>query len=182
MPELNIGPPPTASRHGLMITLGVLLLLGGGLAFYYSRQVAHLSVPHVETYQTQVVFKSFSIALGQKTENDLYVMPTLRVQNGYRVPLFLQDFKSTLIFADGSELNADAVNKKDLAEVVRMFPDIRPKMTPMLDRDTEIVPGATAEGMVVLQFPISKEEWDKKKSAGLTVSFYHQAPLTVAIP
>ena len=40
-----------------------------------------------------------------------------------------------------------------------------------LRRDTQIQPGQSVDGMVVFSYPISRDEWEKRKSMQVTISF-----------
>jgi hypothetical protein len=44
-----------------------------------------------------------------------------------------------------------------------------------------IAPGKSAEGMVLLHFPITKAVWDSRRTAVLNVDLYHQGEQTVLI-
>ena len=120
--------------------------------------------------------------MGTTSQDDLYVMVTLRVQNGLKIPIFIKGFSGKLTDAGGGEGETDAVEKPDFPVIYSNFPAVKALATTTLDRETTIAPGASAEGMVMLHFPVTKDLWEKRKEAALTVAFYHQDSLSVRIP
>jgi hypothetical protein len=75
-----------------------------------------------------------------------------------------------------------AIQKMDLDNVYMAFPALKPLSGPPLLRESSIEPGGHAEGMVLLNFPLTEADWNQRKTATVTVSFYHQDPFTVTIP
>jgi len=52
--------------------------------------------------------------------------------------------------------------------------------TPLL-RETVIDPGQSAEGMVILHFPITQSVWDHRRTTVLNVNLYHAGDQPVII-
>ncbi len=72
--------------------------------------------------------------------------------------------------------------EKDLPNIYTSFPALKSLASRPLLRETLIAPGASAEGMVLLQFPITQDVWNHRKSAVLNVDLYHQGNFPVSIP
>ena len=53
--------------------------------------------------------------------------------------------------------------------------------TPLL-RETMIGPGKSAEGMILLRFPVTQEVWDRRRTAVLNIDLYHQGNQSIIIP
>lgn len=132
------------------------------------------------------VYKSLSKVVGHEDEaqDDLYVVTTVRIDNRLKIPLTINEITGTLTPADESvdPITSTAVEKSDLDNLYITFPALKPLSSAPLLRETAIEPGGHAEGMVLLHFPITKDDWDKSKSASVTINFYHQDPLTVPLP
>ena len=163
-----------------------LLVLGvaGYLIYHFTpHTTADLRITHTSTWQAHTVFKSDTILVGQdKAEDATYVLATLRIDDRLRLPLFLKDFTATLTTADGQTLTTAAAEQSDLQPLLTTFPQLKALATAPLLRDTQIDPGHSAEGMIILQFPITQDAWNKRQSATLSVDFYHQAPQIVTLP
>ncbi|HEY0264074.1 MAG TPA: hypothetical protein VGC07_06095 [Granulicella sp.] len=184
MADLNLYPT-TRRSLAVPVVLAVLILAVIGAAVYHfiPKDTAELAVTKSATWQSHVVFKTDTILVGRDTaEDDLYVVATLRITDTLHIPIFLKDLTGTLTTADGQRLEASAVEKNDLPNLFTSFPQLKPLAGTPLLREITIQPGESAEGTVLLRFPATQEAWNKRKSAALTVSYYHQDPQTIPIP
>jgi hypothetical protein len=181
--ELKFAQP--ARRNLLAPVLLAFLILGIVLALlirFTPHKTADLTVIHTTVYPVHTVFKSDSIVVGnQHTEDDLYVLTTLRIDDRLHLPLFLKDFTATLTTAEGEEITTSAVEQRDLANVYTSFPDLKALATDPLLRDTMIAPGQSAQGMVLLHFPVTQTVWDHRRTAVLNIDLYHQGEQQVLI-
>lgn len=183
MSDLKFAQP--ARRNLLVPVLLSFLILGIVLALvlrFTPHKTADLTVTRTAVYPTHTVFKSDSIVVSnQRTEDNLYVLTNLRIDDRLHLPLFLKDFTATLTTADGEEITTSAVEKGDLDNVYTSFPGLRTLASEPLLRDTMISPGQSAEGMILLHFPVTKEVWDHRRTAVLNVDLYHQGEQQVLI-
>ena len=185
MPVSDLKFAQPARRNLLVPVLLAFLILGIVLALvlkFTPHKTADLTITRTIVYPTHTVFKSDSIIVGnQHAEDALYVLTTLRIDDRLRLPLFLKDFTATLTSAEGEEVTTSAVEKLDLDNVYTAFPGLKPLASEPLLRDTMISPGQSAEGMILLHFPITKDVWDHRRSAVLNVDLYHQGEQQVLI-
>jgi hypothetical protein len=185
MPVSDLKFAQPARRNLLVPVLLAFLILGIVLALvlkFTPHKTADLSITRTTIYPTHTVFKSDSIVVAnQHTEDTLYVLTTLRIDDRLHLPLFLKDFTATLTTAEGEEITTSAVEKQDLDNVYTSFPELKPLASEPLLRDTMISPGQSAEGMILLHFPVTKEVWDHRRSAVLNVDLYHQGEQEILI-
>jgi hypothetical protein len=181
--DLKFAQP--ARRNLLAPVLLAFLILGIVLALllrFTPHRTADLTIIRTTIYPTHTVFKSDSIIVAnQHTEDALYVLTTLRIDDRLHLPLFLKDFTATLTTAEGEEVTTSAVEKLDLENVYTSFPGLRPLASEPLLRDTMISSGQSAEGMILLHFPVTKEVWDHRRTAVLNVDLYHQGQQEILI-
>jgi hypothetical protein len=174
-----------ARRNLLVPVLLAFLILGIVLALllrFTPHRTADLTIVRTAIYPTHTVFKSDSIIVAnQHTEDALYVLTTLRIDDRLHLPLFLKDFTATLTTAEGEEITTSAIEKLDLENVYTSFPGLRSLASEPLLRETMISPGQSAEGMILLHFPVTKEVWDHRRDAMLNVDLYHQGEQSVII-
>ena len=184
MSELNFGQP--ARRNLLAPVLIALLILGIAIALvlcFTPHSTAEVTILRRSIYPTHTVFKSESIIVGRdRSQDDLYAVVAVRVEDRLKLPLFIKDLTGTLITADGEEIETSAVQKQDLENLYTTFPALRPLASSPLLRETEIDSGKAAEGMVLLHFPVSEDVWNHRKSATLNIVTYHQGPVSIVIP
>lgn len=162
------------------LLLGIIIAL---VIRHTPAQAVNLTITHTAVYPTHTVFKSDSLVVGSdKAEDELYILATLRVEDPLRLPLFLKDFTATLTTADDQQITTSAAEEKDLPNIYTSFPALKQLSSPPLRRETLITPGTSAVGMVLLQFPVTLDVWNHRKSAVLNVDLYHEGAFPVTIP
>jgi len=175
----------SARSNLLAPVLLAFLILGITLALvmrFTPHKTADLDILHTTVYPAHTVFKGESILVGHdQGQDDLYVLTTLRITDGLRLPLFLKDFTATLTTGDGQEITTSAVEKDDFANLYTSFPALKPLASEPLLRETMISPGQSAQGMILLHFPITQDVWDHRRTAVLNVDLYHQGQQGVMI-
>jgi hypothetical protein len=185
MAEFNLAQPQRRSLLGPIVMALVLLALAATAAwFYFPHRVADLAVTHTTAVPTHTVMNTGSKLVGhqQQAQDDLYVLAAVRIDDRLRDPLFLSDITATLTTSDGATLNTSAVEKNDIESVYTSFPQVRAASSPLLLRESTIPTGQHAEGMVILHFPITLDDWTNRQSATLTLTFYHQGSFTIPMP
>ena len=185
MPVSDLTFAQPARRNLLAPVLLAFLILGIVLALvlrFTPHKTADLTITRTAIYPAHTVFASDTIVVAnQHTQDDLYVLTTLRIDDRLHLPLFLKDFTATLTTAEGEEITTSAVEQRDLDNVYTSFPALKSLASEPLLRDTMISPGQSAEGMILLHFPVTKEVWDRRRSAMLNVDLYHQGEQQVLI-
>jgi hypothetical protein len=174
-------------RSFLRPALIAAAVLGGVFALVFllnPHRIADLAVTHTAVLATHTVFNGGSMVVGSQSqaEDDLYVLATVRIDDRLKLPLFIKDITGTLTLPDDSVATASAVEKNDLANLYVTFPKLQPLASSPLLRESAIAPGQHAEGMVLLHYPTTQAVWEQRKSATVTIDFYHQGELTVTIP
>lgn len=193
MADLTFSQP---ARRNLVAPIATAMALLGiilGLVLYLTpHTIAEISVSQPVIYAAHTVFKSNSIVVGQDpSQDDLYLIVTVRIQDRLRLPLFIKDFTATLTPSnpDGTPaepITSSAVQKLDIPNLYTSFPALKAlaaqQSAQPLYRETRIDPGNSAEGTVLLHFPVTQTTWNQRKTAILTMDFYHQGQLSVPIP
>ena len=184
MSDLTFAQP--ARRNLLAPVLIAFVLLGVVLALvlrYTPHKTAEVTITGTSVYPAHTVFKSDSILVGtDRAQDDLYVLATLRIEDRLHLPLFLKDFTATLVTADDEVFHTSAAEKQEIPALFVTFPPLEKLASTPLLRETLIPPGQSAEGMILLHFPVNQATWNSRKSATLNIDLYHQGPLTILIP
>jgi hypothetical protein len=185
MPDLSFSQAERRSfTVPALIAVAILAVIGGILFLRTPLRAADLAVTHTVTLPTHTVFPTETKLVGaqEAAEDAFFVLTTVHIHNRLRVPLFINDITGELTAPDGSVLSASAVEKSDLPNVFISFPKLKPLASAPLLRESSIPAGGDAEGMVMLSFPVAPEVWATRKSAAVTVDFYHQGSFTTEIP
>ncbi len=172
--------PIVIAASALIVALGLVLWLN-------PHRTAEVTIKNSAVYASHLVFKSDSMMVGREsTEDDLYVLVTLHIEDQLRLPLFIKDFTATLTPTEGEPVTTSAAQKLEVPNLYTTFPALKAVAdqidSPLLLRETQIDPGKSAEGMLLLHFPGTQETWDQRKSATINIDLYHQQPVIVEIP
>jgi hypothetical protein len=185
MPVSDLKFAQSARSNLLAPVLLAFLILGLTLALvmrFTPRRTADLDILHTSIYPAHTVYKGESILVGHdQTQDDLYVLTTLRIDDRLHLPLFIKDLTGTLTTADGQVFTTSATENQDFDNVYASFPGLKPLASEPLLRETTIAPGQSAQGMVLLHFPVTKAVWDHRRTANLNVDLYHQGLQDVRI-
>ncbi|HEX3570340.1 MAG TPA: hypothetical protein VHU44_05905 [Acidobacteriaceae bacterium] len=185
MPDLSFSQAERRSfTVPALLGLAVLAVIAAIFFWRTPMRAVDLTVTHTNILPTHTVFPTATRMVGvpDPAEDAFYVLATVHIHNDLHVPIFLKDITGTLTTADDSAITSSAVEKNDLPNLYVTFPKLKPLSSTPLLRESTIQPGADAEGMVILEFPIDQQTWDKRKSATLTVDLYHQGQFTTEIP
>jgi hypothetical protein len=170
-----------------------MIVVGVAVYMLNPRKTAEITVQKTELFTPHTEFKqapssSQIIGAPAESEDDVYVVATLRITDKLRLPIFLTSTSATMTTDAGSTLEATVISPLDLPRLEETFPQILPLVSapasPPIRFEDAVSPGETRVGTVVLLFPqTSAKAWQEKKSATLTVGLAHDAaPIQVALP
>jgi hypothetical protein len=151
--------------------------------------ITDLSVAKVDVFAPHTEFKASPggsvqmLSESAQSEDDLYVVAHINITNKLKQRFFISGWSATATFADGSTADSTLVAKSELPRLEQIFPQITSLATdPIADGD-ELDPGVTKSGSVVLLFPnITQDQWNKKRSAVLTIDLHEHVSQTVKLP
>lgn len=190
---LSSAPQTGSTRKLLLIGLAVALILAAGFGLFYRRE----SRPPLQATATRVLTLPLHTVYGAakgdaaavqapETEDSIYVIPLLRVQNTSDVPLFVKDLTSSVTLQDGRDNPGRRIGARDRERLQAMVPGIAPLLKqanlPPLDPEQTIAPNSTAEGYAIFLYTMPSTEWDKRQAATVRIDFYHQDAATISLP
>jgi hypothetical protein len=92
--------------------------------------------------------------------------------------MYLKNIQAKLVTEKG-EYNDDAAPASDYERILQAYPQLGISSDKPFQSESRIPAHADQEGLVVFSFPISRDEWDKRKSLQAQVNFYDHAPLVL---
>jgi hypothetical protein len=194
-PDLQLAPPSDSNRliPKLVIAGVVMVVIGIAVFLLNPRKTAEITVqkteifaPHTEFNETPSTSKLVGTA--PETEDDVYLVATLKIEDKLRLPIFLTNTSATLTTPAGARIEATVISPADLRRLEETFsqilPLVSPPAAPPLQFQDSIAPGASRVGTVILLFPqVSEKDWKAKQSATLTIHLAHDAaPINVTLP
>ena len=93
--------------------------------------------------------------------------------------LYIKDIRAEITTPAGSFVD-DAANAADYDRYLAAYPDLKPVVKDPLKVETKIAPGASAEGTVLVNFPITKADFDKHTAVTVTIIPYDHSPINIS--
>jgi hypothetical protein len=174
----------------VLIAVVLLAAIGAFVQHHLSGHAITAGITHAEVFPIRVALNqpqqqamSFKVLSDKPASQDegIYILAKVHIEDHLTDPLFLKDFHATLDTPQG-QYRASAIEQGDLPAVTSAFPELIPKLATPLLRESKIAPGQSADGTVILQFPVLQSTWDTGQSAEITVDFYHQPSIRIQIP
>jgi hypothetical protein len=174
----QIDPPANFGRIALRIVLAAVatsLLVGAYFYFGRHKPVAMGDVTRVSLYPIHSVLGEKSDVQGMPGQTEQYdqliVFAEVHVHNQSDDPLVITELRGDITLADATQPTSRAASPNDFSRLFGAYPQIASLRSDPLRRDTTIAPGATADGLVIFNYSMSKAQWDQKKLFNISVSF-----------
>lgn len=174
----------------LAVVLAFVIMVVVAVTIYLviPHKVTNLSVSSVDLFAPHTEFGASQGGvhiLGEQnqSEDDLYVVAHINITNKLHQRVFINGWSATVMFRDGTTQDSTYVAKSELPRLETIFPQITTLATNPIGDGDELDPGVTHSGSVVLLFPnTTKEKWDQKGSAVLTIDLHQHVSQTVKLP
>jgi len=128
-PDLKLAPPPDSHRLIPMLVIAGIVMTVVGAAVYMlnPRKTAEITVQKTELFAPHTEFKqtpssSQIIGAAAVSEDDVYVVATLSIQDKLRLPIFLTNTSATMTTDDGTPLEATVISPLDVPRLEQTFP------------------------------------------------------------
>lgn len=180
-PAIDLGPGPginiaeefgTAERNLppakiVAVVLGAAAILLGIFAF-------------VERAKPQGGGSVDNVAVAEIPEQHaVLVAINVTVHNSGKKSMWIHDIKAKLT-TDGGEFPDEAASAVDFERYFQAFPVLKDRALAAIPPETKIPPGGSAQGTIVVSFPVTKDDFDKRKSLSVAIQPYDQ-PLPVVL-
>lgn len=187
-PELTQVDPPGALRSLLVPAVVVIvgLVIAGMLFAHFGRSKPDASgaILRQTVYPVQVdpgVAPDQPGMAGAVAEQDeIILLVQARVTNVGQKPLTLFDMVSN-VRLDRADNQSSAALSEDVDRMFQRFPDLASMHMQPLSRHQVIPPGQSADGLLVFNYPWSKQQWDKHQKAEVVVSFENGRSLVLPL-
>lgn len=182
---------PSDRNPVLAVVLAFIIMVVVAVTVYLliPHKVTNLSVSSVDVFAPHTEFSATEgggmhvLGEGAQTEDDLYVIAHINITNKLNQRVFISGWSATAMYRDGSTQDSTYVAKSELPRLEQIFPNIATLATNPIGDGDELDPGETHSGSVVLMFPnTTKDKWDSKGSAVLTIDLHQHVSQTVKLP
>lgn len=180
-PAIDLGPGPginiaeefgTAKRNLppariVAIVLGIAAVLLGIFAFVTrAKPQGNGSVDNISAAEIP-------------DQHAVMVAVNFTLHNSGEKPLWIHDIKAKLT-TDGGEFTDEAASAVDFDRYFQAFPVLKEHALAAVPPETKIPIGGQAQGTIVVSFPVTKDDFDKRRSLSVAIQPYDQ-PLPVVL-
>jgi hypothetical protein len=113
-------------------------------------------------------------------QNTTMVAITLTLRNTGEKPLWIRTVKVRMTSADDKTFDDEAASGVDFDRYFQAFPALKENTQPPLLPETKLQPGTEQRGTIIVNFPLTKDAVDNRKSVAVTIRPYDQ-PLDVVL-
>jgi hypothetical protein len=117
-------------------------------------------------------------AVEQGSGTTSFVAMNVVLHNTSDKTLYIKDIKAEIATPAGNFVD-DAANAADYERYLTAYPDLRQAVKEPLRVETKIPAGSSAEGTVLVNFPVNKENFDKRTGVTVTIIPYDNASITI---
>lgn len=117
-------------------------------------------------------------AVEQLSHTTSFVAINVSLQNVTDKTLYIKDIRAEITTPTGSFVD-DAANAADYGRYVAAYPDLGPVVKEPIKVETKIAPGASLAGTVLVNFPITKADFDKRTGVSVTIIPYDHSPINI---
>jgi len=119
-----------------------------------------------------------NIAAVQLQDNTVLVAVQLNISNATPKQWFIHDIKATVKTEQGEWTDDSAATAADSQRYFQAFPALGDAGTQVLKFDQKLAPGQQETGTAVFSFPITKDQFDQRKSLTVTIQPFDNLSVT----
>ncbi|HEY1964646.1 MAG TPA: hypothetical protein VGG59_06935 [Acidobacteriaceae bacterium] len=113
--------------------------------------------------------------------NQLLVFAHVRLHNPNTAPITIEDDWGLITLPNGDTRRSLGASTVDFEKVFQAYPQLAPLRMDPLRRNTEIPAGQSVDGLLVFSYPMSRDEWNSRKSMQVTVTFKGAKDVTLNV-
>jgi hypothetical protein len=104
----------------------------------------------------------------------------VKVHNTSDRTLYIKNLYGELVVPDKNEaIKDEAASPVDFERYYGGFPDLRTNAIDPLRPETKVPAGADAAGRIVVSFPVTRQQFDARKSLAVRLDLYDQRPVVI---
>jgi hypothetical protein len=180
-PRWSLPPivPVLVAAAVLGVILGIYLLSSRKPPTSNGSATRVVALPlHIESKGSIAPGQEGTLDQNVEKRDSILVNIALDVKNAIGKPMYIKGVEGKLV-AEKGEFNDSAAPASDYEHIVQAYPQLGIPGAKPLQSESSIAANADQQGVVIFSFPISREDWDKRKSLLATVNFYDHSPLVI---
>lgn len=150
----------------MIIALVLVALALGAIAYFFRSQPV----------ASGTIDEAFAVAV--PNQNTVLATVQLSVNNTSKKEIIVRNINVTVRTEKG-EFSDDSASVVDMPRYFAAFPDLKAHSIEGLPREMKIPPGTQINGSVIVSFPISKEDFDARRTLVAQIAFYDHNAIEV---
>jgi hypothetical protein len=118
-------------------------------------------------------------AIEQVDQKSVLVAVNVDISNVSQKPVWLNAAKVKIDTEKPEPLEDEAASPVDFERYFRAYPDLSKNATEPLRPDTKVDPNGHIQRTLIVGFPVSKAEFDRRKSLVVTIAVADQYPIVI---
>jgi hypothetical protein len=114
----------------------------------------------------------------EPTGGGVLVAINIGIHNVGQKPFYVHLIHAS-VKTDKGDWSDDAASAVDYDRYYGAFPNLKQNAIPAIKQEDKIPVGSEQKGRIIVSFPITKDEFDHRKSLTVTVDAYDQRPLVI---
>jgi hypothetical protein len=171
--------PVVVAAAVLAIVLAVYLLSSKQPPTSSGSAVRVVALPmHIESKGSIAPGQEGTIDQNVEKSDSLLVNVALDVKNAIGKPMYIKGIDAKLV-TDKGEFTDHAAPASDYERIVQAYPQLGIAQMKPFQSESSIAANTEQQGLAIFSFPVSREDWDKKKLLQASISFYDHAALVI---
>lgn len=163
----------------LAIVLGIYLASSRKPPTSTGSAVRVVALPlHIESKGSIAPGQEGTIEQNIEKNDSVLLNIALDVKNAIGKPMYIKGLHAKLVTEKG-EFSDDAAPASDYERIVQAYPQLAIPDVKPFQAESSIAANVDQRGLAIFSFPVSRDNWDKRKSLQATVSFYDHSPLVI---
>lgn len=114
----------------------------------------------------------------QNTKDRVLAGVEVSVKNGSDKPIFVREVEVKVTAPNGEFTDSPAPGS-DVPRYYQAYPALKQSNADGMPNNTKVMPGEQRDGLFIVGFPLTKEQWEQRKSLQVTINLYDQKPLII---
>jgi hypothetical protein len=133
---------------------------------------------HIESKASIAPGANGTLDQNVEKSDSLLVNMSLDVKNAIGKPMYIKGIQAKLV-TDNGEFNDDAAPASDYERILQAYPQLAIPDSKPFQAESSIAANVDQRGLAIFSFPVSRDDWDKRKSLRASINFYDHAPLLI---
>lgn len=118
-----------------------------------------------------------TFAVEQNTKDRVLVGVEVHLKNGSDKTIYVRDVTVQVTPATGEPIKDNPAPGSEVPRYYQAYPALKQSNAEWIGDNTKLMPGEERDGLFLVGYTLTKEQWDQRKGLEVTINLYDQKPL-----